>query len=80
MPIELAETKLSREDLARWQIVSAKIMAIETTDGSMSSLPEIIEAYRERFAIGEEMLNKYSIDDSRSWVVSTYTGAIWYED
>ncbi len=80
MSIELAETKLSREDLARWQIVSAKIRAIETTDGAMYSRDQIEEAYRQQFSIGEELLMKYSIDDSRSWVVSTYTGSIWYED
>lgn len=78
--MEQTGTKLSREDLGRWQIVSAKIMAIETTDGAMSSLPEIVEAYRERFAIGEEMLVKYGVDDTRNWVVSAYTGSIWYED
>ena len=80
MSIEYTGTKLSREDLGRWQIVSAKIMAIETTDGSMSALPDIIEAYRERFALGEELLTKYGVDDSRNWVVSVYTGTIWYED
>ncbi len=78
--MEQTGMKLSREDLGRWQIVSAKIMAIETTIGSMSSLPEIEAAYRQRFAIGEEMLVRYDVDDTRNWVVSAYTGSIWYED
>ena len=80
MSIEFTGVKLTNEDLGRWQIVSARIMAIETTDGSMSSMPEIEAAYRQRFALGEDLLTKYGIEDSRNWVVSVYTGTIWYED
>ncbi len=80
MSIESTGMTLTDEDLGRWRLVSAKIMSIETTDGSMYSRAEIEDAYRERFFFGSGLLPKYGIDDSRNWVVSVYTGSIWYDN
>ena len=69
---------LSDNDLERVRRSQAKLNAL-------SNIPEVDlktaeEAHYEHMLLTAELVERYEIDDSEDWSMSTFTGKISYED
>jgi hypothetical protein len=70
---------LTEEDLARWRLAQARMHAIERKPCSFG-VSEVEQAYVSMARLMGELCARYAIDDARNWVVSGYTGMIYYSD
>ncbi len=70
---------LSEEDLARWRLAQARMHAIDRKPCAFSAA-EVEQAYVTLARLMGEICARYGIDDARNWVVSGYTGLVYYTD
>ena len=70
---------LSEEDLARWRLAQARMHAIERKPCAFSAA-DVEQAYLSLARLMGEICQRYGIDDARNWVVSGYTGLVYYTD
>lgn len=69
--------KLDFDDLSRYRLIHARDAAMSVAPSHWSRA-EIEESMIRRYQLLESFVNKYGLDDSRSWQVSPYTGVIIY--
>lgn len=71
--------KLGSEDLARWQAINSRRLGLEEnpTAYSANETETIILA---NFRFRGEISERFEVDDTREWVISPYTGTIYYEE
>lgn len=70
---------LGSEDLSRWQVIHGRRMAVEANPTAYSA-NETEAAIVAAFRFRGEIVGRFEIDDTREWVISPYTGTIYYEE
>jgi hypothetical protein len=71
--------RLTEEDLTRWRLAHARLHAIDKKPDGYSPT-EVEQAYITSARLMGEFCERYNVDDSRNWVVSCYTGLIYYQE
>lgn len=71
--------KLSQEDLNRLRAVRLKRMAVETNPRAYSAR-ETEQVYFDDARLIGEICERYGIDGTRTFVVSQYTGDLYYDE
>jgi len=71
--------QLTEEDLSRWRMSHARMHAVDKKPQAFGAA-DIEQAYITTARLMGEFCDRYEIDDSRNWVVSCYTGLIYYSE
>ena len=70
--------RLGAEDASRLLLIESRHEALELNPHAFSAT-ESVEVMRDYYRFIAEMVERYEIDESRSWSISRYTGTITYE-
>lgn len=70
--------KLSAEDLNLLRITRAKLAAVQANPRAYSAT-ETERAYLDDMRINGDICERYGIDSTRSYIISTYSGDIYYD-